>query len=112
MLCVLGDDHSPNCPGLLGLAVFERDRERASGSQVVRRRQHPRARTLGVVPSAPLEMGELQMGGSETPCPLLRERLSCPFKAASVPLHHCNDPASPSHHAVPQPGFLWPGTPL
>lgn len=28
MLCVLGDDHSPNCPGLLGLAVFEREKER------------------------------------------------------------------------------------
>lgn len=35
-----------------------------SGSQVVGRSQDS-----GVVPKGPSEVGELQMGGSETPCP-------------------------------------------
>lgn len=75
--------------------VWQFSRERKRESQRVAPRWSEGARTLGVIPSAPLEVGELQMGGSETPCPLLREWLSCPFKAASVPLHHCNDPAPP-----------------
>lgn len=69
-----------------------------SGSFQESQRVAPRwlegARTLGVVPSAPSEVGELQMGSSETPCPHSGNGSAVPLKLPVIHTSLCPPPTS------------------